>query len=150
MKFIAIFGAIMVVVAVIAGFDFKRYNVSDLSSYPDLDYESVVCDFADSSHGAITSAFVILQDVSETIFFIFNPSAGSVDPNDPDAINPSDYWSEEDQFYLVELWKIRDELSLFDYLRVLWSMTKLKEAPDYLEDLYFKYFGTEGASGDGG
>ena len=71
MKIMVVILALMIVVSFIYGFDFSRYNVSDLSTYPELDYDSVVHDFADASYGGITSAFGVLQDISETIFFIF-------------------------------------------------------------------------------
>ena len=132
MKAVVIFVVIMIVLAFVFGFDFNVYKVDDLSVYPELDFEHTVNEFSDESYDAISDGFTFLDSASDTLFFFFQVLGSDLEV--------PENWSDDDKFYYSELKRIEGDLELLDKWRLDSSLKSLFKAPDYLYEMYLKYF----------
>ena len=137
MKIVAVFLAIIVVVAVIFGFDFSVYEVEDLSVYPELPFSEVVTGLTESTYSGLQHIFPFLQNASDEMLSVFNSVSEDIPP----------FLTEEQEFYYKSLLLVKDEMNWFDRLK--FTMASIRKLPlSVFEDLYAKYYNRSGVSGD--
>ena len=133
-KAILIIVCVIIVLAVVFGFDFSIYELEDLSTYPDLDFGEAVNGLTEASSASISSIFGILGDVSKTAMSAIRWVANMDVPDD---------WTSDQLYLYTKLEEIRDEMSYFDKCRLAWVKAGILNE-SVLDDLYLKYYNRSG------
>lgn len=124
---------ILLVVAVVSGFDFSIVKKDNLKGdYPDIGFEQSTHQFVQAASNGIEMSFEILRVTAEGMRTFFEVVSSDVPY----------YWDQEDQDYMRALLEIVDELSWWDRVKVYYALRveNWVTAPGFVEDLYYKYF----------